>query len=326
MIFMNYFEALLTGILILAGGAVHAQEAVGYPLKPLRMVVNFPAGGPSDAIARPLAQRVTEQSGQQVIVDFRGGAAGNIGADHVAKSPGDGYTFLLITSSFNTNAAITPNLPFDPIKDFAPVTPAASSSIVFVANPSVPVKGVKDLIALARKHPGKITFASSGTGGSLHLFAELFKMLATVNMLHVPYKGAAPGLVEVVGGQVETMFIALPQTLPHIKSGRLRALGVGNAKRAVSLPDVPTIAEQGVAGYEISSHFGVLAPGTTPREMVQRLNALLVSALQSSSVKERYAAGGSDPVWSTPDAYAAFIRNEIAQWAKVVKQAKIRPE
>ena len=220
--------AVVTALLF--AQSAHAQEQTPFPVKPLRMVVNFPAGGPSDAIARPLAQRVTEQIGQQVIVDFRGGAAGNIGADHVAKSPGDGYTLLLITSSFNTNPALTPNLPFDPIRDFAPVTPAAASTIVFVANPSVPARNVKELVALARKHPGKITFASSGQGGSLHLFAELFKMLANVNLLHVPYKGAAPGLVEVVGGQVETMFIALPQTLPHIKSGRLRALGVGNAK------------------------------------------------------------------------------------------------
>ena len=323
---MNVLYVSLIGTCVCGINIALAQEPPGYPIKPLRMVVNFPAGGPSDAIARPLAQRVTEQAGQQVVVDFRGGAAGNIGADHVAKSPGDGYTFLLITSSFNTNAAITPSLPFDPIKDFAPVTPAASSTIVFVANPTVPVKGIKDMVALARKQPGKITFASSGAGGSLHLFAELFKMLANVDMLHVPYKGAAPGLVEVVGGQVETMFIALPQTLPHIKSGRLRALGVGNAKRAVSLPDVPTIAEQGIAGYEVSSHFGVLAPGTMPRDTLLKLNALLVPALQSNYVKERYAAGGSEPVWSTPDVYAAFIRNEISKWAKVVKQARIKAE
>lgn len=306
-----------------------AQEAApgsasAFPTKPTRMVVNFPAGGPSDAVARPLAQRLTEIWGQQVVVDFRGGAAGNIGADHVAKSAPDGYTYLLISGSFLTNPSVTPNMPFDSIRDFAPISPVASSGIVLVTNPALPVKSVKDLIALARKHPDKLTFASSGSGGSLHLFAELFKLLSHTRALHVPYKGAGPALIEVVGGQVDMMFIALPPTLPHIKNGRLRALGLGNAKRSPALPDVPTIAEQGVAGYEVSSHFGMLAPGGTPREVVARLNTGLVQALQSSYIKERYAAIGTDAVYSSPEAYASFIRTEIGKWAQVVKKAGIR--
>lgn len=195
-------------------------SAATFPTKPTRMVVNFPAGGPSDAVARPLAQRLNEIWGQPVVVDFRGGAAGNIGADHVAKSAPDGYTFLLISGSFLTNPAVTPNMPFDSLRDFAPISPVASSGIVLVANPALPVKSVKDLIALARQHPDKLTFASSGSGGSLHLFAELFKMLSNTRALHVPYKGAGPALIEVVGGQVDMMFIALPPTLPHIKKDR----------------------------------------------------------------------------------------------------------
>ena len=322
-------------LLPLAMGCLHpgrpaqAQDgahgaASAFPTKPARMVVNFPAGGPSDAVARPLAQRLNEIWGQPVVVDFRGGAAGNIGADHVAKSAPDGYTFLLISGSFLTNPAVTPNMPFDSIRDFAPISPVASSGIVLVTNPALPVKSVRDLIQLAQKHPDKLTFASSGSGGSLHLFAELFKMLSNTRALHVPYKGAGPALIEVVGGQVDMMFIALPPTLPHIKNGRLRALGLGNAKRSPALPDVPTIAEQGVVGYEVSSHFGMLAPGGTPRDVVARLNAGLVNALQSSYIKERYAAVGTDAVHSTPDAYASFIRTEIGKWAQVVKKAGIR--
>ena len=297
-----------------------------FPAKPLRMVVNFPAGGPSDAIARPLAQQATEIWGQQVIVDFRGGAAGNIGADYVAKSPPDGYTFLLISGSFLTNPAVTKNLPFDPVRDFSPVTPAASSAIILVSNPVLPAKSVKELIALARKNPDKLTFGSSGTGGSLHLSAELFKMLAGVSMLHVPYKGAAPSLIEVVGGQVDMMFIALPPTLPHIKNGRLRALGMAGAKRNAALPDVPTIAEQGVKDYEVNSHFGVLAPGGTPRDIVQKLNAGLVQALQGPYIKERFAAFGAEPMSSTPDQYASYMKSEMAKWAQVVKKAGIHSE
>ena len=304
----------------------HSAAAQDFPVKPVRMVVNFPAGGPSDAVARPLAQRATEIWNQQVVVDFRGGAAGNIGADHVAKSPPDGYTFLLISGSFFTNPAVTPNLPFDPIKDFAAVTPAASSGIILVANPSLPVKSIKELIALARKNPGKLTFGSSGTGGSLHLSAELFKILTGISMLHIPYKGAAPALIEVVGGQVDMMFIALPPTLPHIKNGRLRALGMGGAKRSPALPDLPTIAEQGIKDYQVNSHLGILAPGATPRDIVQKLNAGLVQALQSPYVKDRFAAVGIDAISSSPEQYAAFIKSEMAKWAQVVKKAGIRSE
>jgi tripartite-type tricarboxylate transporter receptor subunit TctC len=309
--------------LALVNGPVRAQE---FPAKPVRMVINFPAGGPSDAIGRALAQKMTELWGQSVVVDFRGGAAGNIGADHVAKSPPDGYTFLMMSGSFLTNPAVQANLPFDPIADFAPITPIANGGMILVGHPSLPVRTVKDLVALAKKNPGKLTFGSSGTGGSLHLNAELLKLRAGIDMLHVPYKGAGPALIEVVGGMIDMMFIALPPTLPHIKAGRLRAIGVGSARRAPSLPDVPTIQESGVPGFDVSSHFGVLAPRGTSREVVNKLNATIVQALRAPDLVQQYAAFGVEPVSSSPDAYAQYIRTHIARWKEVVKAARIKPE
>ena len=301
----------------------HAQE---FPVKPVRMVINFPPGGPSDAIGRTLSQKATEIWGQQIIVDFRGGAAGNLGADLVAKSPADGYTVLFMSGSFLTNPAVSTKLPFDPVKDFAPVTPAANGGMILVANPSVPVRNVKDLVALAKRNPGKLTFGSSGTGGSLHLNAELLKLLTGISMLHVPYKGAGPAMIEVIGGQVDMMFIALPPTLPHIRNGKLTAVGIGSARRSASLPDVPTIAESGVTGFDVTSHFGILAPAGTPREIVNRLNSVLVQALRSTEVKERYAGFGVEPIASTADEYSRYIQTEIAKWVKVVKAAGIKPE
>lgn len=309
--------------LVVNPGMLLAQD---FPAKPVRLVVNFPAGGPSEAIARPVAQRAAEIWGYQVLVDFRGGAAGNIGADHVAKSVPDGYTLLMISGSFLTNPALTSNLPFDPIKDFSPITPVASSSLVLIANPTLPVRSVKELILLAKKNSGKLTFASSGNGGSLHLSAEYFKMMTQINMLHIPYKGAGPAMIEVLGGQVDMMFIALPPTLPHIKSGRLRAIGLGGGQRTAILPDLPTIAEQGVKGYEVYSHFGLLGPGGMPRDLVTRINATIVQALQSPVVKERYLAIGSEAAASSADQYATYIKNEMAKWLMVVKKAGVKAD
>lgn len=325
MMFKNARPLAAFSMIVLGASGITAL-AQEFPVKPVRLVVNFPPGGPSDAIARPIAQKATEIWSQPVVVDFRGGAAGNIGADHVAKSPPDGYTVLLISGSFLTNPALASNLPFDPIRDFAPVTPAAIGGMILVANPAVPAKSVKELVQLARKYPGKLTFASSGAGGSLHLNAELFKLITGISTLHVPYKGAGPALIEVVGGQVDMMFIALPPTLPHIRSGRLRAIGVGSAQRSPSLPDVPTIAEQGVAGFEVNSHFGILAPGGTSSDIVNKLNAALVQALQSPYVKDRLAASGVEAISGPPDLYAGYIKAEIARWTKVVKQAGIRSD
>lgn len=297
-----------------------------YPGKPVRMVINFPAGGPSDAIGRALAQKASELWGQPIVLDFRGGAAGNIGADHVAKSTPDGYTFLLISGSFFTNPAASAKLPFDPLKDFTPITPAANGGMILVAHPSVPARNVRELVALAQKHPGKLTFGSSGNGGSLHLNAELFKLMAKVDMLHVPYKGAGPALIEVVGGMIDMMFIAMPPTLPHIQAKRLTAIGVGSASRAPSLPDVPTVAESGVPGFDVSSHFGVLGPAGMPRPVVNKLNATLVQALRTPELKERYARLGSEPIHGPADEYGRFVAAQIRKWSDVVKAAGLKPQ
>jgi tripartite-type tricarboxylate transporter receptor subunit TctC len=317
------YALLAAATVALPWGSALSQE---YPTRPVRMVINFPAGGPSDAIGRALAQKASESWGQPIVLDFRGGAAGNIGADHVAKSAPDGYTILLISGSFFTNPAATARLPFDPIRDFTPITPAANGGMILVAHPSVPARNVGDLIALARRHPGKLTFGSSGNGGSLHLNAELFKLMAKIDMLHVPYKGAGPALIEVVGGMIDMMFIALPPTLPHIQAGRLQAIGVGSASRSPSLPDVPTIAESGLPGFDVSSHFGVLGPAGLPPPVVNRLNATLVQALRTPELKERYARLGSEPIHGPADQYARFVAAQIAKWREVVKAAGLKPQ
>lgn len=315
--------AVLGALTIIAVAPLGAQE---YPSKPVRMVINFPPGGPSDAIGRTLAQKATEIWGQQIVLDFRGGAAGNLGADLVAKSPPDGYTVLFMSGSFLTNPAVSAKLPFDPVKDFAPVTPAANGGMILIGNPSVPAKNVRQLVALAKRNPGKLTFGSSGTGGSLHLNAELLKLMTGIDMLHVPYKGAGPAMIEVIGGQVDMMFIALPPTLPHIRNGKLVPIGIGSARRSASLPDVPTIAESGVPGFDVTSHFGILAPAGTSRDIVTKMNSVLVQALKSQDVKDRFASFGVEPIASSADEYSRYIQTEIAKWVKVVKAAGIKPE
>ena len=301
---------------------VFAQE---FPNKPVRIIVTFPPGGANDPVTRLVAQKLNDGWGRPVVVDFRAGAAGNIGAELVAKSAPDGHTLLLIGGSYFANPALIVNMPFDPIKDLAPVTPSTTSGMLLVSNPALPVRSMQELIALARKHPGKLSYASSGTGGALHLSGELLSIMIGTSMLHVPYKGGAPALMEVIGGQVDLMFTGVPPTLQHIKSGRLRALGIGSTKRNASLPDVPTISEAGVPGFEVNAHTGFLVAGETPRDLVNKLNAALVLVLQSAEVKEKFAGYGVEAISSTPEQYAEYVRSEIAKWARVVKTAGIRP-
>lgn len=319
---MNTLTVTLAAAAALAGPAL----ADDFPAKPVRLVVNFAAGGPSDAIARALAHKTTELWGQQTVVDFRGGAAGNIGADHVAKAPPDGYTLLFMSGSFLTNPALSAKLPFDPVRDFTPLTPAAVGGMILVTHPSLPAKSVKTLIALAQRSPGKLTFASSGTGGSLHLNMALFNLMAGTHMLHVPYKGAGPAMIDVVGGQVDMMFIALPPTLPHLRAGKLAAIAVGSARRAPALPEVPTVAESGLPGFDVNSHFGVLGPAGLTPAVTTRLNHVLVQALRAPDTRERFASLGVDPAASSPEDYGRYIRSEIAKWQQVVKRAGLRPE
>ena len=309
---------------LLGSVSLHAQT---YPAKPVRMVVPFPAGGATDIVGRLVAQKLTESFGQQVIVDNRGGAGGTIGSDAAAKSAPDGYTLLVGTSSTHAVApSLYPRLAYDPVRDFAPVTLLANATILLAVHPSLPAKNVRDLIALAKKQPNALSFASSGQGGISHLVGEQFKAVAGVQMLHVPYKGDSPALVDLVSGQVHLMFGTAVSFLPYVKAGRLNALAVTNPKRSPIVPSVPTVAESGLPGFEALQWFGVFVPTGTPREIVAKLNADIVRALKLPDVSERMIALGAEIVGSTPEQFAAFQRADAAKWAKVVKQSGAKIE
>jgi tripartite-type tricarboxylate transporter receptor subunit TctC len=293
-----------------------------YPSRPIRLVVPFPAAGTTDLLARAMAQKLSEALGQQVVVDNHPGAGGNIGADLVAKSAPDGYTLLMGTVGTHAiNVSLYARMPYDAVKDFVPVVLVAGVPNVLVVNPALPVKTVADLIKLAKDQPGVINFASSGNGTSIHLSGELFKSLTGVQMTHVPYKGSAPALTDLIGGQVQVMFDNLPSALPQIKAGKLRAIAVTSIKRAPALPDLPTIAESGVPGFEASSWFGILAPAGTPREIVLRINREANKALQGAEMKEKLLAQGAEAVGNSPEFFVDYIRSETTKWAKVVKDS-----
>jgi tripartite-type tricarboxylate transporter receptor subunit TctC len=298
--------------------------ATNYPDKPLRLVVPFPPGGGNDILARTLGQRLTEVVSQQVVVDNRGGAGGALGATIAAQANPDGYTlFLGSVGNLAQNPALKANLPYDPVRDFAPASLVAVSSFMLAVNPSVPAKSVQELIALAKASPGKLNYASAGTGSSLHMAGELFKYATATDMVHVPYKGTGPAMVDLVSGRVQLVFSTMPPVLPHVKTGKLRALGVTTAKRAVAAPDVPTIAESGVKGFDVSNWQGVLAPAKTPAPIVRKLNQDILKALAQPGMTEALAKQGLEPAGGKPEAFAALIKSEIAKYTKVVKAAKI---
>ena len=302
--------------------AVFAQNAFAqaYPTHSIRLVVPFPAGGTTDILARAAAQKLSESLGQAVVVDKRPGAAGNIGADLVAKSAPDGYTLLMGTVGTHAiNPGLYAKMPYDHVKDFVPVVLVAGVPNVLAVYPAFPVNSVAELIALAKSKPGTINFASSGSGTSIHLSGELFKTMAGVDMTHIPYKGSSPALTDLMGGQVQIMFDNLPSSLPLIKAGKLRAIAVTSLKRAPALPDVPTISESGLPGFEASSWFGVLAPAGTPAPIVAKLNADVNKWLQSPEAREQLLAQGANAAGGTPEQFAAHIRAETEKWAKVVK-------
>jgi tripartite-type tricarboxylate transporter receptor subunit TctC len=309
--------------LIVLGGHVGAQD---YPLKPVRVIVPFTPGGPNDLAVRPVAPKLQELLGQPFIVDYRAGANGIIGSELVAKSPPDGYALLVVSSSFAINASTYAKLPFDPLRDFAPVSPMATSDIIFVINPTVPAKSVREFVALAKSRPGKLNFGSSGNGGSLHLGGELLKMTSGIDMVHVPYKGAALALSDVIGGHVDSMFISAPAAVAHMKAGKVRVLAVASARRTQALPETPTFEEAGYPDVRVDTRYGLLAAGGTPGAIVDRLNAATAKAVAAPDVRERYAALNLDPVSSTPRDYAAYLRAEVARWRKVVTSAKLPPQ
>jgi tripartite-type tricarboxylate transporter receptor subunit TctC len=300
-------------------------SAQSYPTKPIRIVVPFPPGGATDILARDVAQKLTEAWGQQVIVDNRPGAGGNIGSELVARSAPDGYTLEMGTVGTHAiNASLYAKMPYDHLKDFVPVILVAGVPNVLVVNPALPVNSVAELIAYAKANPGKLNFASSGSGTSIHLSAELFKVMAGVQMTHIPYKGSAPALQDLLGGQVQLMFDNLPPSLPQIKAGKLRALAVTTATRAPALPDVPTVAEAGLPGFESSSWFGLLAPAGTPPAIVVKLNAEVAKWLATPDAKERLAKQGANAVGGSPEDFEKHIAAETVKWAKVVKDSGAR--
>jgi len=297
-------------------------QAPAYPAKPIRLVVPFPPGGATDILARDVAQKLTEAWGQSVVVDNRPGAGGNIGAELVAHASPDGYTLLMGTVGTHAiNASLYAKMPYDHIRDFAPVILVAGVPNVLVVNPALPVNSVAELIAYAKANPGKLNFASSGNGTSIHLSGELFKVMAGVQMTHVPYKGSAPAVQDLISGQVQLMFDNLPPSLPQIKAGKLRALAVTSATRAPALPDVPTMAEAGLPGFEASSWFGVLAPAGTPPAIVAKLNAEIAKWLATPEAKERLSKQGANAAGGSPEDFVKHIAAETAKWAKVVKDS-----
>ncbi len=295
-----------------------------YPARVVRIVVAFPPGGAVDALARTLAQKMTEAWGQSVIVENRPGAGGTIGTDTVAKAPADGYTLTAgAVSTHAINAGLYKKLPYDPVKDFAPVALIAAVPNLLVVNPSLPVKSTKELIAMARQKPGALSYASAGAGTTLHLSGELFKSMAKVDIVHVPYKGSAPAVTDVIGGQVPMMFDSITSSLPYVKAGRLRALGITSSKRSATFPEVPTIAESALPGYEMNPWFGLFAPAGTPAPIVVKVNAEVVRILALPDVKERLAAIGAEPMGGTPAQFAALVKADVAKWAKIIQEAKI---
>jgi tripartite-type tricarboxylate transporter receptor subunit TctC len=304
-------------LLMLGAAGALAQN---YPAKPIRLVVPFPAAGTTDILAREVAQRLSVLWGQSVVVDNRPGAGGNIGSDLVAKSAPDGYTLLMGTVGTHAiNPSLYSKMPYDHVKDFVPIVLVAGVPNVLEVTPSLPVNSVADLIKLAKEKPGQLNFASSGSGTSIHLSGELFKAMAGVDMTHVPYKGSAPAITDLMGGQVQLMFDNLPSSLQQIKAGKLHAIAVTSAQRAPALPNIPTIAESGLPGFEASSWFGILAPAGTPPAIVARINADVNQWLQSAEAKDKLLAQGAVAAGGTPADFAAHIRTETEKWAKVVK-------
>ena len=297
-----------------------------YPDKPIKIYHGFAAGGGADVLLRTLLPQLSENLGQQVVIEYRPGAGGNIAMEAVARATPDGYTLLMGTPGLAINPSLYASLPFDPLKDFTPVSLIGRVQNVLIVNPGVPAKDVRELIALAKARPGKLNFASSGTGTSLHLAGELFKVSAGVDIVHIPYKGGAQAMTDVMSGQVEMMWNVLPSALPQIKAGTVRALAVTGKSRSDALPDVPTMREVGLTDYTAITWNGILAPANTPKAIISKLNDAIVKSLQTPELKTKYAAIGQDVAWSTPEEFAAFIAEETARWNKAVRASGIKPQ
>lgn len=304
-----------------------AQTAANFPNKPVRFIAPFPPGGSTDLLARLVAQKLTESWGQQVVVENRGGAAGTIGVELAARAAPDGYTIVMgHVGTFGVNPTLYPKLSYDAVRDFAPITVLATVPNGMAVHPSLPVKTARDFVALARARPGELLYASGGSGSASHLAGEYLKLLTKINMVHVPYKGTAPAMISMISGETTMTITGMVALGPHIKSSRLKLLGVATLKRLTIMPDVPTLNESGVPGYDANQWYGVLAPAATPRDIVAKLHADIVKVLARTDVKERLAADGAEAVANTPEQFAAHIKAEIAQWAPVVKASGAKPD
>ncbi len=314
-------------ILALGTLASHPTFAQAYPAKPIRLVVPFPPGGSTDIIARIVAQKLSERLGQQVVVENRGGAGGTIGAEAVAKAPPDGYTLVVGTTSTHAVApSVYGKIGYDPVKDFAPISLIAVTPYLLVVNPSVDVKSLQDFVGYVRARPGKLNYASAGTGSTTHLAMEMLKSAAELYIVHIPYNGNGPAGTAVIGGQVEILFGSLPAVLPHAKSGRVRPLAVGTPKRSPSLPDVPTVAESGYPGFDASLWLAIMAPAGTPAPIVDRLQKEIHAVIASPDTADALNKAGAEPITSTPAELAALVKNGVEKYGKVVKQAGVKPE
>ncbi len=327
--FINRFGAGMACVVATACAAVQAAEKPPlYPEKPIRLVLPFPPGGSTDIMARGLAQKLTEAFGKQIVVDNRGGGAGGIsGTDLVAKAAPDGYVLLLTTGiSHTAGASLYSKLPYDPVRDFAPITMTAFAPMMMVVHPSVQAKSVQELVALAKANPGQINYATGGLGTSTHLPAELFMSMAGIKMVHVPYKGGGPALLGVMSGQSHMLMISMVGALPHVRSGKLRGLALTSSKRMAELPDMPTMAESGLPGYEVVVWYGIFAPNGTPASIINQLHGAIVKILQTREMRDRFAADGAQPLGNTPAEFAVINKAEVTKWAKVVREARIKAE
>jgi tripartite-type tricarboxylate transporter receptor subunit TctC len=321
---ITFLLSAAIGVIALGFSAVTvAQNA--YPNKSIRLIVPFPAGGATDIIGRTIAQKLTTQLGQSVVVDNKPGAGGTLGSTELTKAAPDGYTLLLATTSTHSIApSLYKNIAYNVEKDFAPISEVATATNVLIVTPNLPAKDVRELIALAKAEPDKLNYASSGNGTVVHLQSELFKLMSGTKITHVPYKGTALAIPDLVSGQTQLLFDSIVSGLPHIKGGKVKALAVTSAKRSTLLPDVPTVIESGLPGYEVNTYFGLYAPANTPRDIVQRLQKEVAAAVQSADVKERFASQGAEPVGGTPEALSTLMRIESDKWKRVIETGQIK--
>jgi len=312
------FAAALFGAAVLSGAAMAQQD---YPNKPVRIIVPFPAGGTTDILTRAIGQKLSEEWKQPVLVDNRPGGGANIGAEQAVRSPADGYTLFMASTIHSINASLYPAMTYDPVKDFTPITLVAETAQVLVIHPSVPANNLREFVALVKANPGKYNYSSAGNGSQPHLAAELFKTMTGTNLVHVPYKGGPPAMTDLIAGHVSASFATAPSAVPNVKSGKIKALGVSTTRRIPALPDVPTIAEAGVSGYEAIGYFGLVGPPGLPPALVERINAAVVRILKDPAMAKYLSEQGAEALTSTPAEYAALIRDEVSKWGKVVRES-----